>query len=84
MGGYKEAGSFLYSYRRDGTIVVAYRGIISFTAGQQLVRKALYNVAKNTGAFCDVLYDGNQYIGLIYENIPEKQLVSALTQESTH
>ena len=75
----KKVGSFIYKYQENGTVAVANLTWISRLLGQMIVHEHMDRIAKSTGYFCDLAYGGNLYTAIVFANVPEKELVEALS-----
>ena len=78
MNEMKHVGNFLYQYLEDNTVSIAYMACLSNLAGQMLVHKRMDDKSKWTGQCIDGVYKGSLYIFLIFESIPEEDLVKVL------
>ena len=74
----KHVGNFLYQYRDNGTVAIAYKAFVSNLAGQMIVHEQMDEKAKWTRYCWDMVYDGFRYAGLIFENISEDKLIQIL------
>ena len=80
MSEIKCAGRFLYRYRADNTVAIAKKSIFSSLASQMIVIETMSSIAKPTGHYCNMVYDGKTYVGVIFMAIPEDQLIAVLEQ----
>ncbi len=79
MNEIKCAGSFLYQYC-DNTVAVAKKSVLSNLAGQMAVNEKMSGIAESTGYYCDMEYQGNFYVAVIFKAIPEYKLIAVLEQ----
>lgn len=75
----KKIRNFIYQYQADGTVVVANLEVISRLVGQLSVHSHMDRISNFTGYFCDIVFEGMLYIGMIFENVPEEVLIEALS-----
>ncbi len=81
MNEIKCAGNFLYQYQEaDGTVAIAKKAVLSNLAGQLEVNKKMSGIAESTGLYCDMIYGGTLYVGVIFKAIPEDKLIDVLEQ----
>ena len=79
--GIKVAGNFLYKYRGNGTVAIAKKAQLSNFAGQMEVNLKMEGVANRTGFNTGLNYNGMLYEGIIFEAIPEDELIRILESE---
>lgn len=71
-------GDFIYDYRENSTVAVANTKSTQLV-GQIKVSERMTHVTQHTGYYCNMVYNGFTYIGIVFIAIPENQLISVLS-----
>lgn len=78
MSEVERIGKFIYFYDGD-TTVVAYLTTSFKKEGRELVEKKVGAIAKRTGEYYEVVYNGETYQGVAFNAISELLLVWTLS-----
>lgn len=79
MGEIERIGKFIYFYQDDGTVIVAYKAAAFQNEALQMIEKKMEGIAEKTGEYQEIIYNGDTYIGMVFETVSELKLIFALT-----
>lgn len=78
MSEFGRVGRFIYLYQEDGTVIVAYKADAFQSEVCKMIKEKMDGKAKEVGDIYEVILNGDAYIGVRYEPIPEIKLISVL------